>query len=72
MTPNQHLARAIKIAGSQGKLAKAAGCSQNAICQSLKRGRVSANLAVAIEEATGREVTRGQLRPDLWPTEAAA
>lgn len=58
--------RAIAIAGSEQKLGAAAGVSQNAIWQAKKRGRVSAELAVAIEKATSGAVTRAELRPDLF------
>lgn len=29
--------------------------------------RASADMAIAIESASGREVTREELRPDYWP-----
>lgn len=52
--------------GSETKLARAAECSQNAIWAAKRAGRVSAELAVAIERATGGAVQRWRLRPDLW------
>lgn len=66
-------ARAVEIAGgSETKLAAAAGVSQNAIWAAKKAGRVSAQMAVRIEAATGGKVTRSQLRPDLWPASETA
>lgn len=65
---NNHtpISRAISIAGSEAKLGKAAGVSQNAIWQAKRRGRVSAELAVRIERATQGLVSRAELRPDLF------
>lgn len=65
---NNHtpISRAILIAGSEAKLGKAAGVSQNAIWSAKRRGRVSAELAIRIERATMGEVTRAELRPDLF------
>ena len=59
--------RAVEIAGgSETKLASAAGCSQNAIWHAKRVGRVSARMAVRIEDATKGKVARWMLRPDLW------
>ncbi len=58
--------RAIAIAGSQQKLGELVGKSQNTIWAARRAGRVSAELAAAIDEATNGEVPRWQLRPDLW------
>lgn len=61
------LQEAIKIAGgTQAKLGKAAGCSQNAIHHAKKKGQVSAEMAIAIERATSGQIPRWRLRPDLW------
>lgn len=61
---------AIGLLGSEGKLAEAAGCSQVAINKAKKRvaegGRVSAEMAVALERATKGAIPRWRLRPDLW------
>jgi DNA-binding transcriptional regulator YdaS (Cro superfamily) len=67
------LAKAIDIAGgSQTKLGEACGCSQNAIHQALKIGRVSAKLAVKIDNATKGAVPAHLLCPDLpWPQRRA-
>lgn len=59
--------QAISRHGSEAKLGEACGFSQNAIWSAKRAGRVSAELAVAIETATGGEIRRWQLRPDLWP-----
>ncbi|WP_371678976.1 transcriptional regulator [Microvirga sp. KLBC 81] len=53
-------------AGSEAKLGELCGVSQNAIWHAKKSGRVSAELAKAIHEATGGEVPKWSLRPDLW------
>lgn len=62
----QPLEKAIEIAGTQVKLACATGYSQNLISLiQLGKRKISAELAVAIENATG--ITRYELRPDLFP-----
>lgn len=62
------LARAIEIAGSQTKLARVLGVSQQTVSYwaSQKDGEVPAEHCSAIEEATGRQVKRRELRPDLF------
>lgn len=62
---------AIAIAGSQPKLAAACGVTQQAIWKAKKAGRVSGELAVAIEKATKGAIPRSRLRPDLWEPEQA-
>ena len=63
-----HIETAIALLGSQAKLADACGVTQASVWQAKEAGRVSAELALLIERATGGEVTARQLRPDLpWP-----
>jgi len=71
--PHPLVAEAITIAGSQAKLAEAAGCSQQAI-SFLLNGRMgmSAEMAVRLDRATGGRVPKEQLRPDLFETTGAA
>lgn len=60
---------AITQLGSQAKLAEACGVKQQSIWQAKDSGRVSAELALLIESATGGTVTAQNLRPDLpWPS----
>lgn len=62
------LEQAIKFAGSQAKLAEACGIKQASIWAAKDNGRVSAELAISIHQATGGEVSAHELRPDLsWP-----
>lgn len=68
---------AISLFGSESKLGAATGYSQVAINKAKKRvaagGRVSADLAVAIDRATNGEVSKHLMRPDLFdPIDAAA
>ena len=58
--------------GNETKLAKACGVSQNAIWAAKRAKRVSAELAVKIEAATGGVVPRWKLRPDLWDKPSGA
>ena len=58
--------RAIEIFGSEAKLGKATGYSQNAIWQAKRRGTVSSEMAVAIDRATDGLISKSKLRPDLF------
>lgn len=57
---------AITLLGSEAKLGAACGVTQGAIWKAKTAGRVSGELAVKIERATGGAVPRWRLRPDLW------
>lgn len=64
---NRYLVIAADLLGSQAALARACGYSRSGINLALHgRRKVSAELAVAIERATGGEVSRATLRPDLF------
>lgn len=68
----KHLKALIKQAGSQSELAASLGISQQNVSRLMTRGkRVSAELAVKIEEATKGEIKRSDLRPDLFNERAA-
>lgn len=71
---NDALQKAITHLGSQQALADKLGVRQSLIWYWLERSKrgVPAEYAIAIEEATGRKVTRRELRPDLWPKAARA
>jgi DNA-binding transcriptional regulator YdaS (Cro superfamily) len=59
--------RAIKAVGSQKKLADAIGLSQQGVSYLLHTApRIRAEVAIAIERATGGKITRKQLRPDIF------
>lgn len=64
------LAEAVKIAGSQDKLAQAIGKTQQLVSLMLNGAKIAAETAVAIEEATEGKVPRWKLRPDLFPPPA--
>lgn len=57
---------AIELAGSEGRLAKAIGFSQNAVWNARRCGKTSAEMAAAIDRFTEGRVPRHSLRPDLW------
>jgi len=62
-----HIEKAIELHGSQVKLAKEAGCSQQYISWLLKDAdQVSAEMALAFEKATGAAISRHDLRPDIF------
>lgn len=58
--------KAIALAGSEAKLGAMAGYSQNAIWSAKRNGRISPELADAIQKATGGLVRRQDLRPDIF------
>lgn len=57
--------KAIGIAGSQAKLAEQCGVKQASIWQAKDAGRISAELAIGIHNATDGVVSCRDLRPDL-------
>jgi DNA-binding transcriptional regulator YdaS (Cro superfamily) len=68
-----HVARAVEIKGSQAKLAADAGCSQQQISYLLNEAdSITAEMAIAIDRATNGEVSREQLRPDIFVAREAA
>ncbi|WP_231110632.1 transcriptional regulator [Xanthomonas arboricola] len=69
MNPVEH---AIEILGSAAALARACHQKPQAITRWRRSGRVPAHHAAAIESATGGEVTRHALRPDVFGTENEA
>lgn len=69
---SQALARAIEIVGGQTQLARLLGVKQANVWHWLNRAdHVPAEFALAIERATGGQVARHELRPDLYPEGAA-
>lgn len=64
------LKRAVDKFGSEAKLGEATGYSQNAIWQAKQRGRITAEMALRIEKATG--VSRRDLCPEFPWDEAAS
>jgi DNA-binding transcriptional regulator YdaS (Cro superfamily) len=64
--------KAIEIAGSEHRLAKAIGYSQHAVWYARQKGRPSAEMALAIHRYTRGEVPKEQLRPDIFGPETAA
>jgi DNA-binding transcriptional regulator YdaS (Cro superfamily) len=65
------LYQAIRCAGSQTALAQRVGVRPQAVHLWVKKGRVPASRALAVERATAGQVTRHALRPDLYPCETA-
>lgn len=65
MTPREAFTLAVDKAGkSERKLAERTGYSQHAIWHARQRNRVTAEMALRIERATG--VPAALLRPDLF------
>jgi DNA-binding transcriptional regulator YdaS (Cro superfamily) len=67
---NEALKRACELAGGQKPLAERIGTTQSQVWYWLERSKkgVPAEFVLPIERETG--VSRGKLRPDLWPSEA--
>lgn len=67
------LQKAKEILGSEAALAELLGVTQPTINYAFKKkGRAQAEWCLPIEEATNGQVTRHDLRPDLWPHDEAA
>lgn len=61
------LQKAINKAGSQQALAAAIGVSQQHVSYLMtKARRIPAEIAIAVERATDGEVSRNELRPDIF------
>ncbi len=65
---NPHILRAIGLLGSQAALAERIDRSQQAVSNMLDGQPVSGEVAVAIDQATLGQVSRHDLRPDLFPS----
>lgn len=66
------LRRAVAIVGNQTKLAEICGVAPSAVQQWVAANIVPARRALQIEAATGGQVTRHELRPDLYPEDREA
>lgn len=77
ITPSP-IQRACDIVGGQSALARklikpnGQALTPQAVGAMVKCNRVDARWVLAIEEATAGQVTRNELRPDLYPDSAAA
>lgn len=60
------LRKAIRLLDGQSQLAKAIGKTQGHVSVWLARGKVPAEVCLGIETATAGEVTRYDLRPDVF------
>jgi DNA-binding transcriptional regulator YdaS (Cro superfamily) len=63
---NSQIEKAVEIAGGQVQLAKACKVSQPAVFKWLRGGRITAENAIKVETATDGQVTRQDLRPDIF------
>lgn len=68
-----HVANAVKLCGTQAELERRSGIAQQTISWLLLRAeKISVEHAMAIERATDGQISRSQLRPDVWPATEAA
>ncbi len=68
----QALEKAVELVGGQTALAASIGVKQTHVWNWLNRDkRVPAERVIAVEEATDGQVSRHELRPDIYPVEAA-
>lgn len=58
--------KAVELGGGQTKLGKKLGLTQGGIHQWIRREQIPAKWVLAVEAATGGEVTRYELRPDIF------
>lgn len=69
------LDRAIELFETQDKFAQALGIKSPSVSEWRKRGQVPHERCAEIERITNGQVTRSELRPDIWgddPTQKAA
>lgn len=64
--------KAARCAGGQSALARRIGVRPQAVQQWIARNHVPAERCLDVERATGGQITRHELRPDLYPVEQAA
>ena len=69
---NEHLERAIKKVGSARELAHRVGVTTQAVWLWRNGTTPAPERVILIEAATDGEVSRHDLRPDLWPREGDA
>ncbi len=63
----------VRLAGGQAELARRCNTSQPRIWQCIHRNqRIPADLVIPFERAVAGQITRSQLRPDLYPLEDSA
>lgn len=63
------LFKAVQVVGSQSELARLLGVRQSTIWSWLNVTKdVPAEICAQVEHVTAGAVTRGDLRPDLWPS----
>ncbi len=65
---NPHILRAIEAIGTPAALARRIGVSPSVVEALMDGGEVSGEVAVAIDWATMGQVSRHDLRPDLFPS----
>lgn len=67
---NNLIDKAVKICGSQTALANIVGVKQQYVWNWLNKNKsVPAEYVIPIEKATKGEITRHELRPDIYPSE---
>jgi DNA-binding transcriptional regulator YdaS (Cro superfamily) len=66
---DEALTRAIRAVGGRAKLASSLGISREAVWQ---WRRVPAERVLQVEMATDGQVTRHELRPDIYPPDKGA
>jgi DNA-binding transcriptional regulator YdaS (Cro superfamily) len=65
--------KVVRLAGGQAELARRCSTSQPRIWQCVHRNqRVPADLVIPFERAVAGQVTRHELRPDLYPNDEPA
>jgi len=72
MIQDTPIRRAAYLCGGQTALAAILGVKPQAVQQWVAKGHVPPSRAIQIEQATSGQVTRHDLRPDLYPEKAAA
>ena len=61
------LTQAVERFGSEAAAAREAGVSQPTFFIARRKGQVGVKLAMGIDKATNGEISKSDLRPDIWP-----
>lgn len=69
---NTSIERAVQIVGSQSEVARQVGVKPQSVQQWVSSGRVPPHWCLTLERITNKQITRYDLRPDVFGEKAPA